>query len=163
MSRDGGRQLLVLARGEKARDDKVFGAAVAPREASAGDFLDEALHEAVLTPFGRTRVGVEDEELLAHEVAKIRVELDPLHALDGSQGVGGERRAEDGGVLEEGPFLGGQGVEARADERVERLGQLEGGHVATDRVATVLLGERPTVEQRPHHLDGIEGHAFRAC
>ena len=54
-----------------------------------------------------------------------------------------------------------QGVEARGDERLQGLGDLERPEFAGDAINAATLDEDASVDEHPDGLDGIEGDAFR--
>ena len=74
----------------------------------------------------------------------------------------GERLAEDGGVLEHTPLLRRQAVEARSDERVQRLRNLERVDLRRGPVDGALLDEQSAVEEHPHRLHRVERDALGA-
>ena len=90
-----------------------------------------------------------------------------LELLGGSAGqrgqrADGERLAEHRSVLEQAPLLGRDAVQARGDQRVQRLGHLERLDLARGLVDGPLLGEQAAVEQHPHRLDRVQGDALGA-
>ena len=70
----------VMRRGKVPRSRQMLLAAVALRERVVGDLADQVLQEAVLAVLGRTRIGLQPEQLLAHEPGEHRFELDPARA-----------------------------------------------------------------------------------
>ena len=90
----------------------------------------------------------------------MRFDRDPLPAVHDSQDVGGEGVPEDGGVLQQRPLFGRQRIEARGDERLQGLGDLERAELARDVIDTVVLGEHAPPDEHPHGLDGIERNSL---
>src|SRR4029077_18481628 len=111
---------------------------------------------------GRAWVGLERHHLLAYERGKQRIEL--RLSLTGESGKPSacERLAEHRSVLEQTPFVCGEAVKPRCDQRVQRLGNLKRVDRADRPIHRALLDERAAVEQHPHRLDGVEGNALRA-
>ena len=66
------------------------------------------------------------------------------------------------GVLEQPPLLGGEPVEPRGDERVQRLGHVERLDRPGRPVDVAFAGEQAAVEQHPHRLDRVERNALGA-
>ena len=95
--------------------------AVASRQRVVGDGADHCLHEPVLPAFGRARVGVEGEELLADKGRQrgfqVGVVSDGRH--ERRKPSGSERQAEDGGVLYDGALVRRQTIEPAGDERMQ--------------------------------------------
>ena len=126
------------------------------------DVADEVLQKAVLTALRRTRVRLDAQNLLSHEACQQRLDL--------AIGARRQRRkcrvreglAEHRAVLQQSPLLGGETVEPRRDQRVQRLGHLERLDLAGRRVDRAVLDEQAAVEQHPHRLDCVEGHALSA-
>ena len=83
-------------------------------------------------------------------------------AVDDGKRLDRERVAQHGGVLEEGTLLGWEGIEARRDERLKGLGDLEGPELSGDRVGAVALDEDVAVDEHPHGLDGVERYPLGA-
>src|SRR5262245_6279643 len=96
-----------------------------PGERLVGDLAQQILKEGVLAPFGRAWIRLARQHLLADERVQQR-----LHLLLGQTVERGERLlrealAEHGGVLEQGPLLAVEAVQARRDQGLERLRDLE--------------------------------------
>ena len=81
---------------------------------------------------------------------------------DRAQRRGGERLAEHRGILEQLSLGRPDAVEARCDQRVERLRNLERVERALDVERSVLRDEQAAVEQHAHRLDRVQRHARRA-
>src|SRR5512133_1030984 len=86
------------------------------------DVADEVLQEAVLAVLRRARVGLQRDDLFAHERMEERVELRLFEA--GESGAR-ERLSEDRSVLQKPALLVRQTVEAGGDQRVKRFRHLE--------------------------------------
>ena len=147
---------------EEAGGGEVAGLPVAAGERLVRDALDERLQEAVLAALRRARVGLEREQLLPHERGEDRLEVGLCASRDGRQPAPCERLAEDGSVLECAPFQRAEPVQARGDQRVERLGYLERVDRAAHAEAVAVALQQPAIEQHPHRLDGVERDAIRA-
>ena len=109
------------------------GLAIALRERLVRDVSHEVLEEAVLPPFGRAGVGLEEEDLLAHERAEGRLDAVVRCAGDRGDCIDDERLAEDRRVLDEFALGRLEAVDARGDERVQRLGHRERVDLPDDR------------------------------
>ena len=71
-----------------------------------------------------------------------------------------EGLAEDGSVLQEATFLGGEPVEAGGDQALQRLRHLELRDLAGDAVDALLLHEQAAVEERADRLDRVQRNAL---
>ena len=138
------------------------GLAVAPGERLVGDTPHEVLQEPVLPALRRAWVGLYAEHLLPHEAGQKRIELALCDSRELGQGLFREGLAEHRCVLEQSALLRGQPVEARCDETLQRLRDLELGNLAGQPVGAVLLDEQAAVEQHANGLDGVERDAFGA-
>ena len=138
------------------------GLAVAPGERLVGDTPHEVLQEAVLPALRRAWVGLYAEHLLPHEAGDKRIELALCDSRELGEGFFREGLAEHRCVLEQSALLGGQPVEARCNEALQRLRDLELGNLAVQAVGAVLLDDQAAVEQHANGLDRIERDAFRA-
>ena len=90
------------------------GLAIALRERLVGDASNEVLEKAVLPAFGRARVGLEEEDLLAHEAPRSGSRSSFAAAGDRGERFDDERLAEDRGVLDELALRGLEAVDAEA-------------------------------------------------
>ena len=72
-------------RGKVLRSRQMLLAAVTLRERVVGDLADQVLQEPILAVLGRTRIGLQPEQLLAHEPREHRFELIPCEACDGTR------------------------------------------------------------------------------
>src|SRR5437868_10477926 len=99
--------------------------ALSLRERLVRDVANEVLEEAVLAVLRRARIRLDRNHLLASERSEERLELLLWEPGDRGKGAHREGLAHDGGVLQQAPLLGRQTVEARGDQRVERLWHLE--------------------------------------
>ena len=107
-------------------DGEVLVLAVALWERLVGDGPHEVLQEAVLAALGRPRVGLERDDLLAHEGGEQLVERVGTEVGEREQRRPAEGLADDGGVLEKAPLCRREAVETSRDERVQGLGDVEG-------------------------------------
>src|SRR4051794_14893217 len=135
---------------------------LALRERLVRDVANEVLEKAVLAVLGRPRIRLDRDHLLARERREERLELALGEARDRDERTRHERLPYDRGVLQQAPLLGGQPVEARGDERVERLGYVERDDRARWPVEGAVLDERAAVEEHPHRLDRIQRNALGA-
>ena len=69
---------------------------------------------------------------------------------------------ENGRVLDELALHGLEAVDARRDERVQRLRHRERVDLADDPIRAVRLLELPAVHEHPHRLDGVERDSLGA-
>ena len=122
--------------------------------------LDEVLEEGVLAPFGRARIPLDREHLLADERAEQPLELGFGESGEGGQALLREHLAQHGGVFEQPSLLGGEAVEPRRDQRLQRLGYLERLDRADRTVHAVFPFEQAPVEQHAHRLDRVERNAL---
>jgi hypothetical protein len=141
---------------------EMAGFAVATAQGLVRDSLDEVLEEAVLAPLGRVRVGLDLEELLPHERPERLLQVGGRDARDGRDRRGGERLAEHRRILEDAALAGGEGIEARSDECVQRLGDLERRDRPRRSVPVAVPDEKAAVEQHPDSLDGVQRDALGA-
>ena len=74
--------------GEEGGDGQVAGPPVAPRDRLVRDALDERLQEAELSALGRERVGLDGEQLLAHEASRRAARPPPPEARRAPRGRG---------------------------------------------------------------------------
>ena len=135
--------------------------AVAARERLVRDLAQKLLQEAVLPALGPARIRLERQHLLAHERTEDGLEL--VGAQPGERGdrALGERLAENADVLDELPLLGGEAVEPRGRECMERLRHLERLDLGGRPVDGAVLREEAAIEQHPDRLDGVQRHALR--
>ena len=146
---------------EEARGCEMARLSVAPCERVVRDALDERLQEAVLAPLRRARVGLDREQLLAHERVEDRLELDLGDSGDRRQTLLRERLAEHGCVLEHVALLRFEPVQPRSDQGVQRLGHLERLDRTADAESVALTLQQAAVEQHPDGLDGVQRDAVR--
>ena len=139
----------------------MLGLALGLREHLVRDRLDDVLQEGVLAPFGRPRIGLHRDDLLAQERGEERFELLGVAAAERGQPELGERLAENGRVLDEAPLVGAEPVESCRDESLQGLGHLERLDHAGRPVDMAFLNEQPAVEQHPHGLDRVQRHSLR--
>ncbi len=104
--------------------------------------------------------GLQGEDLLANKGAQDRQDLRLCAPADPADPRHRERLAEHRAVLDQPPFLRRQTVQARGDQRVERLGDLERFDRTRWVVDVPLLNEEPPVEKHPDRLDRVERHAL---
>ena len=100
---DGAGELLIVEGPEVAGRREVSGPTFAPRQRRVGDLADERLHEGMLAPRRRSRVGLDREDLAPYqriEPRRERVRRLPGHRREGRHR---ERLAEDRRVLEQPP------------------------------------------------------------
>ncbi len=144
------------------RDREVLLFSLPLREAFVGDRTNEVLQEPVLTALGRARVELHRDDLFAHEAVQELVESVHIEADELGQRAAPEGLAENRRLLEQTPLIGREAVEARSNEGVKCVGDLE-GRDRTDRLVTQALShEQATVDEHAHGLDGIQGNPFRA-
>ena len=141
---------------------KMAGLALVAGERLVGDVADEVLEKTVLAVLGRTRVGLQRQDLLAHEGDEQRLDV-----LLGSTGKvrecrPGEGLAQDGAVLKDTPFVRREPVQPCGDERVQRLGHIQCLDLPGRAVHRTLLHEQRTVEQHAHRLDRVKRHTLGA-
>ena len=111
---------------------------------------------------GERASSLELEELPPDQLAQPRLDLLPAQAGDGRQAFHGEAHADDRGVLHQRAILGWQHVQPCRDQRVERLGDVEGPDLAHEDVGVVAGFERAAVDQHPDGLHGVERHPLGA-
>ena len=122
-----------------------------------GDRAYERLGEGVLAAFGRELVGADREHFFSHERAQQLVEVGRIGVGDGLDRLAGEASAEHRALLNEPPFVGSEGVEARGDERRQPGRDLELAELADEvQRPVVALLEHALVEQAPDRLDRVE-------
>ena len=101
------------------------------------------------------------QKLPSHERAKPRLQLLGCKARDGCKAGRHEALAQDRGVKEEAPIRRLEGIQARSDERGQRLGNREFVETPARLVGTVLRGGQLAVRHKhPDRLDGVERHPF---
>src|SRR5215211_6280534 len=120
------------------------------------DVADEVLQEAILSVLRRARVGLQRDDLLAHERMEERVELVLFEPGESGERGARERLSEHGSVLQQPSFFWRQTVEAGCNQRVKRFRHLERLDLPDGAVDGALLDERATVEQHPYRLDCVE-------
>ena len=155
-------QLVVAERLEVPGGGKVPRATVALRQRAVGDLLDEALDEPILAALRRAGVVVEGDELSPREAAEASLNLVRGEPGDGRQRIGAERQPDDRCVLEQAALGRVEPVQARRDERVERLRHGERGEVADRLVRAIGLLQAAVVEEHAHRLDRVERDALGA-
>src|SRR5207244_841821 len=96
---------------------------------------------------GRARVGLHAEDLLSGERGEDRLELRLGQLGQRGERLLRERLAEYGRVLDDSALGGREPVEARRDQRVQRLGDLERFDRAGRAVEGPVLDERSPVEE----------------
>jgi hypothetical protein len=155
---DLGRLVLLRApeREQELRRREVLRLALAPRDRLVGDPLDEVLEEGVLPVLGRAPVGLDREQLLANERRERGFELRLGQTCERAQSLLREDLAEHRRVLEQPPLISGEAVEARGDQRVQRLRHLERPDRTERPVRVPLAREQAAIEQHAHRLDGVE-------
>lgn len=116
---DGSDELRVLEALEVLGDLQMLGVAVGPAEPAVGHFADDALHEPVLAPLGRSGVVVDLEQLLADDAREFGSSRFGRHAADECQAFSGERLSENGCVLDEVPVRRDEPVEPCSHNRLE--------------------------------------------
>ena len=146
---------------EIARDGEVTRLSLPPGERVVRDLLHERVQELVLPSFGRERVGLQGQDLLADERCEPRPESRFVLAGDLSKPAEGERLAENRGVLEQASFGRFETVQAGSDQRVQGLRNLECLERSRDPVLTLLTRQHAAVEEHPDGLDGVERYALR--
>ena len=124
--------------------------------------LDDVLQERVLAALGRSRIGLDREDLLAEEAGEQGLELFIRQTGERLQPQLGEGLAEHGAVLDEPALVLGQAVEAGGDQGVQGLRHLERLDRPGGFVDVPLLHEEPSVEQHAHGLDRVQWHALGA-
>jgi hypothetical protein len=136
---------------------------VAQRERRVRDLADERLGEAELAALGRSRVGVELEDLPVDERPQARLERLAGQARDGREGRDAERLAQHRPVLQEASVGGIDGIEPGGDEGMERVGDLERAKVAHHAIDAVRFFELAVLDQHPDRLDGMSGMPSARC
>ena len=140
---------------EVARRRQVANLAVALRERVVRDLPDEALDEGVLATLGGARVHVADEQLASDERQQPWLQFSCHGAGDRRQSGDAKALPEDGGIGHELAVCRLQAIEARRDERGQRL---RDGHVveSPDRqVRAALEHEAALCQQHPDRLHGV--------
>ena len=121
--RGEGAGQLVFAEGlEVASDGKVPRPAFAPCEGAVGYLPDERLHEPILAALGRTLIGIELEQLAPNHPPEPTLQLVRFALAGGRQARQGEGLSENRGSLHQFAVDRVKAVEARGDQRSERLG-----------------------------------------
>ena len=113
-----GRALL-----EPAREGRVLGGAVGARELLVGHVADQRVHEEELGLALDRGAAHGAHELLGDQLHEALEDRGRLASADRRHGAGPEGAADDGGVGEQRLALGAEQVEARGDERADRVGQ----------------------------------------
>ena len=159
-------------------DDLLLGGAEGALEVSSGrqvtdlplplrkrlvrDVLEQVLEEAVLTPLGRARVGLDRQELLARQRGQEQFELGLVQSGQCGEAGLGEGPAEHRGVLEQATLLGLESVQPRGDQRVECFRDGECFDRPRRAVDIAFALEETAVEKHADGLDGVERHALRS-
>ena len=156
-------ELVVAEQFEVARRGHVLRPAITLGEGLVRDLADDALDEPELTALRRSRVGVEDEQLVPDEPVEACRDRGVVHLGQRTERHDGERQSEHGRVHEQRTVLRGERVEARRDERVERGRDVELREIHREREPVAVLGrlEDPAIDEHPERLDGVERHALR--
>ena len=139
---------------------QVAGLLLLARERVVRDPLDEGLEKGVVATLGRARVGLERQQVLAHERCEDGLQRLLVHPGQGSQAGLREGLAEHGGVFDHPPLHLLEAVEPRGDQRVQGLRHLERLDLSVGHVDVALAAQQPAVEQHAHGLHGVEGHAL---
>ena len=160
VAREGTYQFIGAETLEEVGRGEVTDLAVALGEGVVGDLPDEGLHESVLAPLRRAGIGLVGQQLPAHQRPEPRFQGGRVDARYGAETGRREALAQNGGIEHQRAVRGVEAVEARRDERGERLGDGEGREVTDGGVGAVAAGGQAALgEQHPHRLDGIERHA----
>jgi hypothetical protein len=162
VSGEGSGELVRPEAFEEAGRSEVTDLAVAPRQRPVRDLADERLDERVLAALGRSRVGVQHEQLAPDEGPQVPDERRLLEAADRGERRRREALAEHRGVLQEGAVGRLEGVETARDEGSQRLRHGEVGQIAGRPVDAVDERESTLREQHADRLDGVERDAVGA-
>ena len=154
--------LLGERRAQERRCREVARPPLVARQRLVRDVADEVLQEAVLAVLGRARVGLQAQHLLAHERGEQRLELLGREPRQRPQAVAGERLAEHGAVRKKPALVGGEAVQPRGDQCVQRLRHLELADLRDRTIHGAVLRDQAAVEEHSHRLDGIQRNAFGA-
>ena len=128
-------------RGDPVAREPVHVGTARPRDLAVRDVADQDVREGVLLLVGHGRPRLRVNEALLRELAEPCLDVLPREACDVRERPDPERLADDGGVLKHGLPVRRERVEARRDQRLERVGQrqLPFGR-ALDQHPRVLLG-----------------------
>src|ERR1700675_3519332 len=127
--------------------------ALRARELVVGDLADERLDEFVLTPLRRTRVDVDAQEFAPDKGSQCGGERPYVSAGDGREAGHGEAVPEHGGVLQNTTLGRREAIEARANERRERLRDRQACEVADRMVDAALLCQTALGDEHAYRLD----------
>jgi hypothetical protein len=146
---------------DPGRDGPVPGHPGRPRELAVGDLAGQVVPEGVLGLAGDRRAADGADERPAGQLLEAGPGGGRVVAGDGTKRPRPEDRADDGGVLEQGPELGGEGVEPGGDHRLDRVGQDRLGGREPHRAVVAL--QQALVVQHAADLLGVQRVAADAA
>ena len=103
----------------------------------------------MLAPGRRPRIGLDGQDLLAHQGVEPRLESVGRLSRERGERFDGERLAEHGGVLQDRPVGGRQPVEPGRDEGMQGRRHLEGARPSGSSVRLVITTRPPSWASRP--------------
>ncbi len=127
-------------------------------ECLVGDPLHQVLHKAVLPPFGRARISLQRQDLLANQGSKQLVEVSLRPTGQRGQALLEERLAQDRGVLDQPSFVRAEPVQPGSDERVEATGNFQALDRTGRPVHRSLPHEELAVQEHPNRLHRVQRH-----
>jgi hypothetical protein len=133
---------------------------IASRKGCQRDCPQERLEEHVLAALGRQRIIDVPEHLLGDKRVENARHVAHWTLRDRSKGGRRERLTDHGRILEQRPFNAVEVIEPRRHQRLQRLGHLAVGDIASYDVAGSVRRHKPPIEQHPNGLHRVQGHAL---
>ncbi len=133
-----------------------------PRQRPVGNRPQQRLQKYVLAALRGSVVVVARQDLLGDQAVQGHRHLGLGSAAERRRRGRGERLTEHRHVLDQRPLGLIEAVQARGDQRLQRLWHLEVADVAGHHVARALLHQQPAILQHPDRLDHVERDSLSA-